>query len=53
MCSFFASWLRNKLRLGFISNDKPYVYFVRDVKTGEMWFTGTVYQPNAAKDIMD
>ena len=25
--------------------DKPYIYFVRDVKTGEVWFMGTVYQP--------
>lgn len=25
--------------------DKPYMYLVRDVETGEVWFAGTVYEP--------
>lgn len=26
--------------------DKPYVFFIRDKNTNEIWFTGTVYEPN-------
>ena len=29
-----------------ISFDKPYMYIIRDKKTGEVWFVGTVYQPS-------
>jgi len=25
--------------------DKPYMFLIRDKKTGEIWFTGTVYEP--------
>ena len=25
--------------------DKPYMYIIRDKDTGEVWFTGTVYNP--------
>lgn len=25
--------------------DKPYVFFIRDTETGEIWFAGTVYEP--------
>ena len=25
--------------------DKPYMYLIRDKKTGEIWFAGTVYEP--------
>lgn len=25
--------------------DKPYLFIIRDKKTGEVWFTGTVYNP--------
>lgn len=25
--------------------DKPYLYIIRDKKTGEVWFTGSVYEP--------
>lgn len=25
--------------------DKPFMYIIRDKKTGEVWFTGTVYEP--------
>ena len=28
--------------------DSPYMYLIRDKATGEVWFTGTVYQPNAS-----
>lgn len=29
--------------------DKPYMYIIRDKATGEVWFTGTVYNPNINK----
>lgn len=29
--------------------DKPYVFFIRDKKTNEIWFTGTVYEPNKSE----
>lgn len=29
-----------------VSINKPFMYLVRDVKTGEIWFAGTVYDPN-------
>ena len=25
--------------------DKPYMFIIRDKETGEVWFTGTVYEP--------
>ena len=25
--------------------DKPYMFLIRDKNTGEVWFTGTVYEP--------
>ena len=28
-----------------ITFDKPYMYLIRDKKTGEIWFAGTVYEP--------
>ena len=27
--------------------DRPFMYVIRDKDTGEVWFTGTVYQPSA------
>lgn len=33
-----------------VSINKPFLYLVRDVKSGNIWFTGTVYQPNLWKD---
>ncbi|MDO4962911.1 MAG: serpin family protein [bacterium] len=30
--------------------DKPYMFLIRDKKTGEVWFTGTVYNPLLWKD---
>ena len=29
--------------------DKPYVFFIRDKNTNEIWFTGTVYEPNKSE----
>lgn len=28
-----------------VTFDKPYMYLIRDKVTGEVWFTGTVYEP--------
>lgn len=33
-----------------VSINKPFLYLVRDTKTGEIWFAGTVYKPNLWKD---
>ena len=27
--------------------DKPFLYVIKDKKTGEVWFVGTVYEPNS------
>ena len=27
--------------------DKPFMYLIRDKQTGEIWFVGTVYEPNS------
>ncbi len=27
--------------------DKPFIYFIRDKKTNDIWFVGTVYEPNS------
>ena len=27
--------------------DKPFLYFIRDKETNEIWFVGTVYEPNS------
>ena len=32
-----------------IKIDKPFMYLIRDKKTDEIWFMGTVYEPNARK----
>lgn len=28
-----------------ITFDKPFMFLIRDKKTGEVWFVGTVYEP--------
>lgn len=28
-----------------IKIDKPFMYLIRDKKTNEIWFVGTVYEP--------
>lgn len=30
--------------------DKLFMYLIRDKKTGEVWFTGTVYEPTEANN---
>ena len=30
-----------------IKIDKPFLYFIRDRQTNEIWFVGTVYEPNS------
>ena len=30
-----------------IKIDKPFMYLIKDKKTGEIWFVGTVYEPNS------
>lgn len=30
-----------------IKIDKPFMYFIKDKSTGEIWFVGTVYEPNS------
>lgn len=30
-----------------INIDKPFLYVIRDKNTGEIWFVGTVYEPNS------
>ena len=30
-----------------VTFDKPYVYIIRDKDTGEVWFTGAVYEPTS------
>jgi len=30
--------------------DKPFMFLIRDKNTKDIWFTGTVYEPNAWKD---
>ena len=29
--------------------DKPFMYIIRDKDSGEVWFTGTVYEPTPSK----
>lgn len=33
-----------------ITFDKPFMYLIRDVKTGEIWFAGSVYEPKKWED---
>ena len=33
-----------------IKIDKPFIYFIRDKKTNEIWFVGTVYEPNSLEN---
>jgi len=36
-----------------ININKPFLYVIRDKNTGEIWFVGTVYEPNLWKDDME
>jgi len=33
--------------------DKPFMYIIRDTKTGEVWFTGAVFEPLLWEDVED
>ena len=33
-----------------IKIDKPFVFLIRDKETKEIWFVGTVYEPNSWED---
>ncbi len=33
--------------------DKPFMYLIRDKQTNEIWFVGTVYEPNSWKQDME
>ena len=33
-----------------IKIDKPFIYVIRDKNTGEIWFVGSVYEPNSWED---
>lgn len=39
--------LVNKNKPIEIKIDKPFMYLIRDKKTSEIWFVGTVYKPNS------
>ena len=34
-----------------ITIDKPFMYVIRDKKTGEIWFAGTVYEPDLWENV--
>ena len=34
-----------------INIDKPFMYLIRDKKTGEIWFAGTVYEPDLWENV--
>jgi len=34
----------------YITFDKPFMFIIRDKKTQDIWFTGTVYEPNKWED---
>ena len=36
-----------------IKIDKPFLYFIRDKQTNEIWFVGTVYKPNSWEQDME
>ena len=46
----FDYYLEMKVNEIDLTFDKPYMFIVRDVKTGEVWFTGTVYEPLNIED---
>ena len=46
----FDYYLEMKVKEIDLTFDKPYMFIVRDVKTGEVWFTGTVYEPLNIED---
>ena len=41
---------RERVNLSF---NKPFMYIIRDTKTNELWFVGTVYEPLKWEDVKD
>jgi serpin B len=41
---------RERVNLTF---DKPFMYIIRDTKTNELWFVGTVYEPLKWENVKD
>ncbi len=47
MATFEATAMVDNNKPEEIKIDKPFLYFIRDKKTNEIWFVGTVYEPNS------
>ena len=47
MATFEATAMEDNNKPEEIRIDKPFLYFIRDKKTNEIWFVGTVYEPNS------
>lgn len=45
-----ATAITNPTKPEEIKIDKPFLYVIRDKNTGEIWFVGTVYEPNSWED---
>ena len=41
----FNYWFDVPVKIIDMSFNKPFMYVIRDKDTGEVWFTGTVYEP--------
>jgi len=48
LCHYSEEIPTKKIDLTF---DKPYLYIIRDIDSGEVWFTGQVYNPTEYKDL--
>ncbi len=44
------SMLANENKPIEVKIDKPFMYLIKDKETNEIWFVGTVYEPNSWKD---
>ena len=42
-----TSAMKDETKPEEIKIDRPFLYFIRDKETNEIWFTGTVYEPNS------
>ena len=42
---FFEHLFKIPVKYIDVTFDKPYMYIIRDKESGEVWFTGTVYEP--------
>lgn len=50
MITFDATVMKDNNKPEEIRIDKPFLYFIRDKDTNEIWFVGTVYEPNSWED---